>query len=78
MQGTIVPSAHSACQSSSLWPQHVWGHSMCEGVNMLSIDMDRAHALSVATLARRVYLNTVQVEQLEQHLNKLKEVEDAR
>lgn len=36
---------------------------------MLSIDIDRAHALSVATLARRVYLSTVQVEQLEHDID---------
>lgn len=36
---------------------------------MLSIDIARAHALSVATLARRIYLNTVQVEQLEHDID---------
>lgn len=35
---------------------------------MLEIDFERAHALSVATLARRVHLNTVQVSLLEKEI----------
>lgn len=36
---------------------------------MLPTDIVRAHALSVATLARRIYLNTVQIEQLEHDID---------